>query len=242
MTKNQKPYILNSNPQIDRNPKFRTRVFLLMVTMISFAAFVYAYDPQYDEQNDSFRAGYTAGYGHGSADQQARRNFDFRHDREYQTTTEDRGYQFGAEDHQNSVSREDLNLRLGYVEGYADGYFHRNPLFAFQQQAGSQGQYNGPYNHNYGSPEQGAVTVFTGTGYQGYARAFGIGQYASMEGRLDDDIQSVRVNGSVRVVLFEDDKFRGKSIVIDRDTWDLGNFKRKAGSMIIEPIRYGQIR
>ena len=229
MTKKQELFILNSKPQKERNPKLRTRVSLLVVTLISFAAFVYAHDPQYDEQNYSFRAGYTAGYGHGNADQRARTNFDFRHDREYQR---------GAEDDHNNVSRQDVNFRLGYVEGYADGYFRRNPLFAFHQQDGSHGH----YDQDYGSSDQGAITVFTGTGYQGYSRQFGIGQYPSLEGRLDDDIQSVRVNGSLRVLLFEHDKFKGRSIVIERDTWDLGNFRRKAGSMIIEPIRYGQIR
>jgi hypothetical protein len=238
MAKKQEPFILNSNPQREQNPKLRTRVLLLVVTLISFAAFVYAHDPQYDEQNYSFRAGYTAGYGHGNADQQARTNFDFRHDREYKTRAQDRDYQMGAVDDHNNVSWQDLNFRLGYVEGYADGYFRRNPLFTFHQQTGP----NGHYDQGYGSPNQGAITVFTGTGYQGYSRGFGIGQYPSLEGRLDDDIQSVRVNGSLRVVLFEDDKFRGRSIVIERNTSDLGNFRRRAGSMIIEPIRYGQIR
>src|SRR3990172_8203284 len=114
MTKKQELFILNSKPQKERNPKLRTRVSLLVVTLISFAAFVYAHDPQYDEQNYSFRAGYTAGYGHGNADQRARTNFDFRHDREYQR---------GAEDDHNNVSRQDVNFRLGYVEGYADGYY-----------------------------------------------------------------------------------------------------------------------
>jgi len=232
-------------------PKFRTRLLLLVVALISFASFVYAQNQQYDEQNYSFRSGYTTGYGHGYSDQQTRTNFDFRRDREYQTRTDDRQYQSG--DYHNNVSQQDLNFRLGFVEGYSDGYFRRNPLFTFQQQAGSNGNYNQDYgsnnqdyrsnNQGYGSNNQGgAITVFTGTGYQGYARQFGIGQYPSIEGRLDDDIQSVRVNGSLRVVLFEDDKFKGKSIVIERDTFDLGNFRTKAGSMIIEPIRYGQIR
>ena len=217
-------------------PKFRTIVSLLVVTLISFASFVYAQNPHYDDQNYSFRSGYTAGYGHGYADQQTRTNFDFRRDRENQTRTDDRQYKNG--DYHNNVSQQDVNFRLGYVEGYGDGYFRQNPLFTFQQQAGS----NGHYDQDYRSTNQSAITVFTGTGYQGYARQFGVGQYPSMEGRLDDDIQSVRVNGSLRVVLFEDDKFRGKSIVIERDTWDLGNFRKKAGSMIIEPVRYGQIR
>jgi hypothetical protein len=231
MEKKQEPSMLN--PHRERSPKLRTRVLLLVVTLISFAAFVYAHDPQYDEQNYSFRAGYAAGYGHGDTDQRGRTNFDFRHDSQYQN---------------NNGSQQDLNFRLGYVEGYADGYFRRNPLFEFQQQGGShveynQGQYDdGRYDQSYGSRNQGTVTVFTGTGYQGYARQFRIGQYPSLEGRLDDDIQSVRVNGGLRVVLFEHDKFKGRSIVFERDTWDLGNFRKKAGSMIIEPVRYGQLR
>lgn len=229
MSKKQEPFLNSSPPQRERNPRLRARVLLLAVTLISFAAFVYAHDPQYDDQNNTFRAGYTAGYEHGNADQRARTNFDFRHDREYQRE---------SDNHHNNTSRQDVNFRLGYVEGYADGYFRRNPLFAFQQHDGPDGH----YGQNYGSSGQGAITVFTSSGYQGYAQTFGIGQYRSMEGRLDDDIQSVRVNGSLRVILFEHDNFKGKSIVIDRDTSDLGSFNRKAGSMIIESIRYGQIR
>jgi hypothetical protein len=212
--------------------KLGTRTLLLVITLISFAAFAYAHDPQYDEQNHSYRSGYTAGFEHGNSDQQDRANFDFRHDRKYQTASRD-GY--------NNDSRHDLNFRLGYVEGYADGYFRRNPMIDFQQQRGSGGHYN-HNNQGHGFPDQGGITVFTNTGYQGYSREFGIGQYPSIEGRLDDDIQSVRVNGSLRVVLFEDDKFRGKRIVLDRDTWDLGDFRKKAGSMIIERVRYGQFR
>ena len=213
--------------------KLGTRVLLLVITLISLAAIAYAHDPQYDEQNHSYRSGYTAGFQHGNADQQSRTNFDFRHDSQYQTASRD-GY--------NNNSRQDLNFRLGYVEGYADGYFRRNPMIDFQQQHGSSRPYNYDNNQGYGYPDQGGITVFTDTNYQGYSRQFGIGQYPSIEGRLDDDIQSVRVNGSIRVVLFEDDKFRGKRIVLDRDTWDLGDFRKKAGSMIIERISYGQFR
>ena len=79
MTKKQ--FIPNSNPQREQTPKLKTIVLFLVVTLISFAAFVYAHDPQYDDQNYSFRAGYSAGYGHGDADQRARTDFDFRHDR-----------------------------------------------------------------------------------------------------------------------------------------------------------------
>src|SRR4030095_9160607 len=161
---------------------FRIRVLLMMVILISLTAFAYAHDPQYDEQNYSFRAGYVAGYGHGSGDQQSRTNFDFRHDRAYQTE---------SRDSYNNMTQQDLNFRLGYVEGYADGYFRQNPLIELHQQ---QHQYNGNYDQNYRSPDQRAVTVFTDTRFQGYARSFAIGQYSSLEGRLDDDIESIRVN------------------------------------------------
>jgi hypothetical protein len=229
MSRKQEPFVLDSKPQRKRNVKLRTGVLLLAITFISFAAFVYAHDQQYDEQNYSYRAGYTAGYEHGNTDQRARTNFDFRHDREYQS---------GAADHHNNVSWQDLNFRLGYVEGYTDGYFRRNPLFAVRQQDESHGH----YDQNYGSLDPGGITLFTGVNYRGYAREFGIGQYSSLEGRLDDDIQSVRVSGNLRVVLFEHDKFKGRSIVVERNASDLGSFRRKAGSMIIEPVRYGQLR
>jgi hypothetical protein len=212
--------------------KLGTRALLLAITLISFGALAYAHDAQYDEQNHSYRAGYSNGFEHGNQDQQEKTNFDFRHDRRYQTPSRD-GY--------DNNSRQDLNFRLGYVEGYADGYFRRNPQFDFQQPQRSRGHYN-PNHQGYGFPDQGAVTVFTGKEYQGYSREFGIGQYPSLEGRLDDDIQSVRLNGGVRVVLFEDDKFRGKRMVIDRDNWDLGDFRKKTGSMIIERVRYGQFQ
>jgi hypothetical protein len=215
-----------------QQPKLATRALLLVITLISFAAFAYAHNPQYDEQNYSYRSGYMAGFEHGNSDQQARTNFNFRHDREYQTASRD-GY--------NNDSRQDLNFRLGYVEGYADGYFRHNPMIDFQQQHGSSGHFN-HNNQGYPFPDQRTVTVFTGTGYQGYSREFGIGQYPTIEGRLDDDIQSIRVNGGFRVVLFEDDKFRGKRIILDRDSWDLGDFRKKTGSMIIERVRYGQFR
>jgi hypothetical protein len=214
--------------------KLGTRALLLLITLISFAAFAYAHDPQYDEQNHTYRSGYMAGFEHGNKDQQERTNFDFRHDRTYRTP---------SRDEYNRDSRQDLNFRLGYVEGYADGYFRQSPMIDFQQQ--QQHRSGGLYKHNYqgdGFPDQDVVTVFTGKGYQGYSRDFGIGQYPSLEGRLDDDIQSVRLNGSIRVVLFEDDKFRGKRIVLDRDNWDLGDFRKKTGSMIIERVRYGQFR
>ena len=214
-----------------QQPELLTRALLLVITLISFAGFAYAHDPQYDAQNYTYRAGYSAGFGHGNADQQARTDFDFRHDGQYQTPSQG-GY--------NNDSRQDLNFRLGYVEGYTDGYFRRNPQFDLNQHQRSMDHAD---NRGHGYPsEQGAITVFTSTGYGGYSREFGIGQYPSLEGRLDDDIESVRLNGSIRVVLFEDDKFRGKRVVLDRDTWDLGDFRKKTGSMIIEPIRYNQYR
>jgi len=219
----KKQIISISNSQRDRTPKLITMLLLLGV-LLSFASLIYANDARHDEQNYSFRAGYTAGYGHGNADQQSGSNFDFRHDRTYQTE---------SRDSYNNDAQQDLNFRLGYVEGYADGYFRQNPLVDFQH----QDHHSGNYDQNYRSHEQGAITVFTDTRFQGYSRSFGIGQYSSLEGRLDDDIESIRVNEGLRVVLFEDNKFKGKSIIIERDAWDLGNFNGKAGSMIIEPIR-----
>src|SRR6187455_1303724 len=103
------------------------RVLLLTAILISFTAIVYAHDPQYNDQNYSFQSGYSSGYGHGSRDQQSRATFNFRHDSEYRSGMEYTDHQSGGENHHNDVEQRDVNFRLGYVEGYADGYFRQNP-------------------------------------------------------------------------------------------------------------------
>ena len=219
--------------------KLRTRALLLGIILFSFASFAYGHDPQYDDQNYTYRSGYTAGFQHGNQDQQAKTDFDFRHG------TRDRT---ALRNDYNNDSRQDLNFRLGYMEGYSDGYFRRNPSFDFQRRQGTNGHYNqnnrhyNQNNQNYGYSNRDTVTVFTETSYSGYSREFSIGQYSSLEGRLDDDIQSVRLNGNVRLIMFEDSKFRGKRIILDGNSQNLGDFRKEAGSMIIEPIRYGQLR
>jgi hypothetical protein len=65
MAKKQEPFICNSKLQRG-HPGLTKRLLLLVVTLFSFAAFVYALDPRYDEQNDSYRAGYTYHYNNVS--------------------------------------------------------------------------------------------------------------------------------------------------------------------------------
>ena len=216
---------------IEIEKTIRNGALVLAVAFLSFAGFAYAHDPRYDERNHTYRAGQAAGFDQGNADQQEKRDFNFRHDAMYETSSHDR---------RNDPSRLDVNFRLGYVEGYADGYFKRNHSYDLRQQQRSK-----HYNQNdqrYGYPYESTVTVYTRTEFRGDSKKFGVGRYPNLQGRLDDDIQSVQVNGSVRVILFEDNQFRGKRIILDTDSQDLGNFRKKTGSIVIEPLRYSQFQ
>lgn len=81
----------------------------------------------------------------------------------------------------------------------------------------------------------GFVTVFKEPGYQGTVREFDIGRYSSLDNDWDDEIESLQLSGNVRVILFDREDFEGERMVVERDTLDLGDFRKKAASMIVEP-------
>ena len=49
-------------------------------------------------------------------------------------------------------------------------------------------------------------------------------------------IESIQIQGNIRVILFDLSDFHGETKVIDQTTSDLGSFKNKAASMIIERL------
>jgi hypothetical protein len=53
---------------------------------------------------------------------------------------------------------------------------------------------------------------------------------------MHDNIDSLAVRGNVRVILFDDQNFGGRRVVVDHNTSDLENFKGKAASMIVESL------
>jgi hypothetical protein len=205
--------------------------FLLALFFLVFAGLVYA--DNFDYRNSGFLEGYSAGFHHGVEDVRGRLNFDFTHAPEYQNGV---GYS----------SRSDCEFRVGYAEGYADGYFHRSPKYGnnYQNHGGygnggySNGGYgNGGYgNGGYGNGYGAAVTVFSEPGFRGSARQFPVGRYDYLYGGWDDRIESLQTNGNVRIILFDERNFRGDRRVIEGTVVDLRDFRRKAASMIVEPI------
>ena len=78
------------------------------------------------------------------------------------------------------------------------------------------------------------ATGYKDAGFHGESEKFLIGEYPKMEGGWKDEMKSVSLNGAVRVTLFDKEKFEGKKLVIEQSTYDLGDFKGKAASMIVE--------
>jgi hypothetical protein len=183
-------------------------VRLSFVLILMCVSFAYA-DNYYSQD---FRGGYEAGYDHGYRDQQVRAGFDFRHDYEYQASSGPHSYS----------SNSGCEYRWGYVEGYSDGYFNRPSLM----------NTHGPAN-----PERpDAIVAYSEEDFKGSSRVYAAGEYRYLEDGWDDKIESIRLNGNYRVILYDDKDFKGENTVIDHSTNDLGHFKKKAASMIIEPI------
>lgn len=201
------------------------KYLLIVLAVFMFAGYAAADRYSDNYRNDPFDQGYVQGYDHGARDAQAREDFNFRHASEYQN---------------RSGSFRDCEYRTGYVEGYADGYFRKQPLVDVGHGYDDHRDYDrGGYHGGGGNSGFGGVTVYTEPGYRGYAQTFGVGQYRHLDGRLNDSIESLRLNGNIRIILFDDSDFRGSRVVLDRDAWNLGDFRRKAASMIIEPVGYG---
>lgn len=201
------------------------RALLLLFTLCGFAGLLFAHDAQDFNRlsSDSYQNGYARGYQHGSEDVRARANFDFQH--------ED---QNSGSEHL-TYNNESCEVRIGYLEGYVDGYFRHQARFEVKN------NYE-PYN-NYGSfPNSGysgsdvRVVAFTQTGYTGQSQQFRVGQYPRLDGQMNDSIDSITVRGNVRVILFDGSNFDGQRIVLDHDFSDLGNFRSKAASMIVESL------
>jgi hypothetical protein len=210
-------------------------VFVLFV----FSGFVFAYDDQQhgNHTGNSYENGYVIGYQHGAEDVRTRQNFDFQNNNGYQNTSYN--------------NNESCDGRVGYMEGYADGYFRHQARFQANLSDGYGNNQGHPvsngYGNNQGYPASNGygnnggysgsgtlVVAFTERGFTGTSQQFRVGQYSHLDGQMNDSIDSISVRGNVRVTLFDESNFGGKRIVLDRDYSDLGSFKSKAASMIIE--------
>ena len=213
------------------------RSLLMVLAMMSVVGVIYAHDEDFrPSTNGDYKDGYVQGFQHGGADRFRGANFNYRHDPEYGTS---------EQEHMTDDARQNCNFRVGYVEGYVDGYFNRSPQVGqlndysgyrqdnrsgYENGYNNGGSYNGSgYNNGYAS-----VTVFTDTEYRGQSYTFRPGQYSSFTSSLNDNIDSVRINGNIRVILFADKNFKGDHVVLDRESTNLSGFRNKAGSMIVE--------
>lgn len=194
------------------------RSAMIFLSLFILAAVAYAHDPDFD--SGSLREGYLEGYKHGSEDSRAGLNFDYKHAPEYQTRT-------------SYSSLNDCEFRLAYVEGYTDGFFRHPSRYRASVPALSVPQ---PYE-NFGT--RGFATVYDEPGYSGSNSRFQVGKYQALPEGWNDDIESLRISGGVRVILYDEKDFGGEKLVIERDTTELQDFENKAASMMVEPMEGG---
>ena len=80
------------------------------------------------------------------------------------------------------------------------------------------------------------ITAFKDAGFRDSAREFEIGRYSQLDDGWDDAIESIELTGSVRVILFDERNFECQQMVITSDTLDLNRFRKRAASLIVEPM------
>lgn len=171
----------------------------------------------------------------------------------------DYGYHsYGSNDYATSNDDFTLGYRQGYDHGFSDRRagldFDFEHSAAFQHgtsdfQSGYEQGYTDAYNRRPSQVENehrsAMVEIFDDTGFQGNRMSLRIGNYNSID---LDDVQSMRINGDVRVILFNERNFEGKSVTLTADTpslrfmqsgpfWTFGITRHHTGSMIIESLR-----
>jgi len=212
---------------------FTTLLFLF--SLCAFNGVLFAHDAQEQRTlQGAYENGYARGYQHGLQDVRSGMNFDFRDDKDYQNT---------GIDHNTYDISGSCDVRVGYLEGYVDGYFRHQARFEINTNSGLTNNWGNNWGFSDGSPTSGghpgsdaSVVAFTQSRYSGHSQQFRPGQYPRLDGELNDSIDSITIRGNVRVILFDDNNFRGQRVVLDHDVSDLGNFKSKAASMIVESI------
>jgi hypothetical protein len=222
----------------------KTKILLLpLLFLVSACLLVWA--APFDNSRDAYKYGYDQGYRHGVSDHENQLSSDFRSE-----------FHAGI----SYDSYEDPNFRSGYAEGYQDGYSgHRH-----DQELGDSDDRDHDSDHDsdvdvdhdsdhhsdsddhhhdeqYASDYQGhdTVRVFTEDKFKGESRDFAVGHYPKLKGEWNDSIESIQMNGHVRVILFDKEDFQGQQLILEHDVTKLDdlNFEKRAASMIIEPIR-----
>ncbi|MCI0444160.1 beta/gamma crystallin-related protein [bacterium] len=168
---------------------------------------------EFTSDADAYKFGSDQGYNHGQIDSQTGRDFNYRRNPHFES-----GMTFDT--------YRDENYRAGYKEGYEQAYTEhpRNSELQIQVIPSEQ-------------KPTGSVRIFSDTGYGGQMERLSLGRYPYLED-WKNEIESVQVNGNVRVILFDKNNFQGQSIVLEENSPNLDafNFNRRAASMMIVRI------
>ena len=205
------------------------RLILMTVAFFVISAFVFA--------DNVYQVGYDQGYRNGLNDKQAR--VEFNYENSYRT----------CECNLNN-SYTDSQFREGYKDGYVEGYSNRIYV------AGNNDRpvYRNYDVRTYGEPvyrtytvrsydgraygNAGNVIAFKKDDFRGDLAQFPMGRYPDLDRmNWEHKIESMQVPSNMRVILFDDENFKGQSLILETNAPDLGNlnFKKRAESMIIEP-------
>lgn len=184
---------------------------IFSIVLVLAAGLAVAHSSSYRSQ---FATGYERGYTHGQADYRNRMSFDYSNPTESQ-----------------SDDWSDCQYRLGYLQGYSDGYFSIPKKTDLDEAAPGDRDHDRDHQD-----QQVGVTVYTDGNFHGKSAQFQVGDYPRFESSFNDTIESIQIRGNVRIILFDQSEFRGETKVIEQTSSDLGSFKNKAASMIIERL------
>lgn len=183
------------------------------ICLLAMSVALFAQSP-FRSDSEAYQFGFEEGYRHGVADSEMGRDFDYA--------------RFRSGTSYNSYRNS--NFRAGYIDGYKDGYELRSvdDMDDFDDEDGVR----------LSGTTSGFVTVFTNRHFDGTSRAFSVGQYPYLNGKLNKTIHSVEIHGPIRVILFDEPNFHGRRMILEENIFDLDdyNFGDRAESMIIERL------
>jgi hypothetical protein len=195
------------------------RTFVFLFAVLAVSALVYAEEPyrtglqqtaEFTSDADAYKFGYNQGYNHGQIDSQTGRDFNYSRNPHFESGMTIDTYR-------------DENYHAGYKKGYEEAYiqYPRNSDIKVQVISSQQ-------------KSTGSVKIFTDTGYAGETEQLSVGRYPYLED-WKNQIESIQVNGNVRVTLYDQNNFQGQSIVLEENSPNLNalNFNKRAASMMI---------
>jgi hypothetical protein len=222
------PALLKSN--VRRFYMKHAKLILMALAALAISAFVYA--------DNAYQVGYDQGYRNGLNDKQTR--VEFNYENSYRT----------CQCNSNN-SYTDSQFREGYKDGYVEGYsrniyavrnYNERPVYRNYEVRTDDRPVYRTYtatsydNRAYGNA--GNVIAFKKDDFRGDLVQFPMGRYPDLDKmNWEHKIESMQIPSNLRVILFDDENFKGQSLILETNAPDLGNlnFNKRAESMIIEP-------